>query len=121
MPKKKKADSVLSAQVILRPRGKRSSRGLAITSANIAELAPDADTAGRVARYFREKGFDVGGIVGTSFAISGAPSTFEDVFGTKMAKRKELALPLGSIDADVADEVEEVTFTPPPDFGPTSY
>jgi fructose-1,6-bisphosphatase/sedoheptulose 1,7-bisphosphatase-like protein len=120
MPRKK-TDPVLSAQVILRPRGRRSSRGLEITSANVAGLVPDADVAARVARYFQETGFEVGVIVGTSFAISGAAATFERVFGTKMARRKELALPLHSIDSEVAEEVEEVTFTPPPDFGPTSY
>jgi hypothetical protein len=123
MPKKKSEthDQIISAQVILRPRGKDSSHGLAITSANIAELAPDAGTASRIARYFREKGFDSGEMAGTSFSISAPASTFERTFGTSMSNRKELALPMKSLDADVAREIEEVTFTPPPDFGPTSY
>ena len=123
MPKKKNetTDPLISAQVILRPRGKDSSRGLTITSANIAELAPDAGTAQTIARHFRENGFQLGDIVGTSFSITAPASAFERMFGTRMDKRRELTLPLKSIDPKVAGEIEEVTFTPPPDFGPKSY
>jgi len=110
-------DSPLSAQVILRPHGNASSRGLTITAANVAAYAPDAGTAQRVVRYFAEKGFDVGGVVGISFSISGPPALFEEVFGG----RRDRSLVLDKLDSAVAAAIEEVTFTKPPDFGPASY
>jgi len=111
------SDAMMSAQVILRPRGRRSSAGLTITSANVADVAPEPATAARVARYFKEKGFEVGPLAGISFSIAAPAAAFEKLFG----KTKALSLPLASIDPDVAAEIEEVTFTPPPDFGPTSF
>jgi len=110
-------DTPISAQVILRPRGTASSRGLTITAETIADYAPDAETAQRIARYFADKGFDVGGVVGTSFSIAGPSTLFQEVFGG----RRDRSLVLDKLDPSIAAAIEEVTFTKPPDFGPTSY
>lgn len=122
MSKRKTNDETISAQVILRPRGlKSSAEAGAITSANVHQYTPARETVQKVASWFASKGFEIGSAVGTSFSISGPKSTFERVLKTRLARRKSLALPLESMPRDVAEEIEEVTFTPPPDFGPTSY
>jgi hypothetical protein len=122
-PKKKKADddAPVSAQVILRPRGGAAVTAASMTAANIRSILPEPEKVENVSRWFAEKGFDVGAAYGTSFSITAPKSTFERVFKTELATRDSLALPLEPLSNDVAEEVEEVTFTPPPDFGPTSY
>jgi hypothetical protein len=115
-------DDTISAQVILRPRGAKSSADIpAITSENVHQYTPARETVEKVVSNFASHGFDVGTVVGTSFSITAPKSTFERVFATKLGRRKSLQLPLQSIASDVAKEIEEVTFTEPPDFGPASY
>lgn len=122
MATRKTNDEIVSTQVILRPRGlKSSAEAPAITAANVHEYTPEPATVQKVASWFASKGFEVGPAVGTSFSISGPKSTFERVFKTKLARRKSLTMPLQSIPGEIAEEIEEVTFTPPPAFGPTSY
>ena len=65
------------------------------------------------AQWFQARGFNVEAAGPMSFSISGPTSTFREVL--KM-RGKTLKKP-----EDVPDDVDEVTFTPPPDFGPTSY
>jgi hypothetical protein len=122
MATRKRNDEITSAQVILRPRGLKSSAEAGpVTSANVHQYTPTAETLQKVSSWFASKGFEVGPAVGTSFSISASKAEFERVFKTKLARRKSLKLPLEPIPQDVAGEIEEVTFTPPPDFGPTSY
>ena len=121
-PTRKTNEEPISAQVILRPRGLRSSAEAdPITSANVHQYTPTSETVRKVVTWFASKGFETGPAVGTSFSISAPKSTFEQVFVTKLARRKSLKLPLEPIASNVAEEIEEVTFSPPPDFGPTSY
>ena len=122
MATQKAHDETVSAQVILRPRGLQSSaQASAITAANVHQYTPAPETVEKVTSWFASKGFEVGPAVGLSFSISAPKSVFEHVFKTKLARRKSLKLPLEPIANKVAEEIEEVTFTPPPDFGPTSY
>jgi hypothetical protein len=124
-------DPTLSALVVLRPAGGELEG--AITSERAAELHPDATAAAAVERYFRERGLDVAPRVALSFSITGPQSLFETVFGTRLTVEGEgtattartasggVELPLGSLPADIAGAVQAVTFTLPPDFGPTRF
>jgi hypothetical protein len=126
---------VLSAQVLLRSAsGKQAGGGAAITAANIGEYLPSSEAVAGARKAFAERGFQVGNVVGNSFAITASGKTFEKVFHTRLRRGAKgevtvqgksepgsYELPLGDLPKDIARFVEAVTFTPPPDFGPTSY
>jgi hypothetical protein len=124
---------LISAQVLLRPASGRRIRGAAITSKNVAEFAPPADVAEQVANAFRQEGFEVGPLVGVSFSITAPASEFERVFEVRLSLVREGSvkvagkredpdtLPVASLPPTIAERIEAVTFTPPPDFGPTSF
>ena len=112
MPKAKaKKDETISAEVIMRPRG--GIQPAQITAATVADATPDRATTQKAARWFAERGFEVGPSGPMSFSITAPKSRFRTVF--KM-RGKSLKRP-----AEMPDEVDEVTFPPPPDFGPSSY
>ncbi len=108
----------VSTQVVLRPASGAAVDPAMITAANIAQFAPDPATAERVRRAFAGLGFEVGPVVGNSFAITAPASTFERVF-RRSSPAGGLELPLDGLPADVAQPIQAVTFTPPPAFGPT--
>jgi len=123
----------LSALVVLRPAGGRTLAGdEAITAESVAEFLPEPAAAERVRAYFRDQGYDVGPLVAASFSITGPRSRFEETFGAgpALAQAERVALGQGDGDAtelaleslppEVAGAVEAVTFTRPPEFGPTS-
>jgi hypothetical protein len=126
---------MLSAQVVLRPAsGKRIGGKDAITAANVAEYLPAPDVVDAARQAFAKLGFEPGNVAGTSFSITAPEETFESVFHAKLRKgdRGEVTvgskrgaagyeLPLASLPETVRRYVEAVTFTPPPDFGPTGY
>jgi hypothetical protein len=131
-PKKEKT---ISAQVILRPESGKSVTGQdAITSANIRDYMPSQVSFDTAAQAFRAAGFEVSAAGPTGFSITAPAKIFEKVFGASLqsgerggveAVRKDkstsLELPLRSLAPELSRHVEAVTFTPPPDFGPTSY
>jgi hypothetical protein len=132
-PQEKKS---LSAQVALRPAsGKAFNAQTAITSENIGDYLPAAETVEAARKGFEEAGFAVGNAVGMSFSITAPASTFEKVFkvklvaddrgGIKVTDHKggdqTYELPVESLPAELRQFVAAVTFSPPPDFGPTSY
>jgi hypothetical protein len=91
-----------------------------ITTANVREALPAADAVERTRAAFERAGFDLGPVVGNSFSITAMPAAFTKMFKTKLsAESYELAL--HALPRDVASLIEAVTFTPPPDFGPTEY
>jgi hypothetical protein len=114
--------------------GKRI-RGATITSANIADYLPSPETVSRSAALFEKLGFRVSNAVANNFAISASPRVFEKVFGVRLtqtekgsvkatpkgAKVSGYELPLSTLPREVRELLEAVTFTPPPDFGPTSW
>ena len=125
----------LSAQVILRPAsGKRTLSPEQITAENVHEMMPSAADAGTAQRFFANAGFDVSGVFGNSFSITGEQTLFEKIFGTKIFTNEKRAikarsktdgesseLPSNKLPEDVKKTVETVTFTEPPDFGPTNF
>jgi pro-kumamolisin-like protein len=122
-----KTGPVVSAQVVLvAANGARPGPGTRITSQNIHEWAPSAETIERVSDHFRAMGFEVGECVGNSMAITGPVRLFESGFRVRLRKagggmqfageRYEMASE--KIPSTLRAHVAAITFTPPPDFGP---
>lgn len=131
-PKKEK---IISAQVILRPESGKSVTGQeAITSENIRDYLPSPESFQAAAQSFAAAGFEVSAAGPTGFSITAPASTFEKVFNTKVRSQEgggvkamrqdeseDYELPLRGLSKEMSQHIEAVTFTPPPDFGPTSY
>jgi len=111
-------DTTLSALVVLRPGPHRTlgDRG-PITVETIQEYLPSEEAVAATQRAFEDLGFEVSPAVGPSFSITAPRSRFMAVFDTT----DTLELPLDRLPADAREHVQAVTFTPPPDFGPTEY
>jgi hypothetical protein len=131
MPSRK--DQLVSAQVVLKSASGKSFDGqTAITAENIADYSPSPDTVAAAAAGFKQAGFEVGNMVGNSFSITAPSSTFEKSFKIKLeaddrgglkakSARQGYELPLKALPGDLSQFVVAVTFSPPPDFGPSSY
>ncbi len=102
----------ISAQVVFRAKGP-------ITAATLAANQPPKEAVEAARKLFRKAGFEPGPYVGISFSILGSRSLFEQFFGTRLDKLQGYELPLDSLPKEVAALIEAVTFTPPPDFGPS--
>ena len=115
----------VAAQVVLRSAsGKRLDPLVGITTENIQEYLPSSEAQSLATAHFRSAGFQVAATVGNSFAITAPVMTFEKVFdvtiqtdadGTVLGvgrKGASLELPLSSLPARVAEQLEAVTFTP---------
>jgi hypothetical protein len=124
---------VISAQVVLRsPSGKPAVHQ--VTAANIREFLPVPEIASSVRTAFTTAGFQVGPLVGNSFSISATVRVFENLFNIHLRHQREggvasvrvqesgsYELPLQTLPRGIIENVEAVTFTPPPDFGPTRF
>jgi hypothetical protein len=127
--------STVSAQVVLRSEsGKVPHGAVRITSANVQDYQPSADTVAAATGAFTRLGFAVTPVVGNSFSITAQVETFERVFGTAVRCRKSgealfvneqggesYELPSRQIPRAVRDTVLAVSFTRPPDFGPAEF
>jgi hypothetical protein len=128
-------NQIISAQLVIRSASGKSTKGEAVTTANIADFLPSAEVASRVLSLLSKLGFQVGNVVGNSVSITAPVRTFEKVFKVRVGKTRKGAivgipkggragrseLPLSVLPKEVRELVEAVTFTPPPDFGPTSW
>jgi hypothetical protein len=128
-------DSVISAQVILRPASGQAIDGSVVISANnLAEFAPSPGTISSVAAEFRSQGFEIGPCVGVSFSVTGSIRTFEEFFGMRIrlsedhayefvAKKKTVGheLSCAQLPEVLRKSVHAVVFPLPPDFGPTQF
>jgi hypothetical protein len=118
----------LAAQVVLRPASGELTGDEPITSENVQRFLPSPDAVAVTEAFFRDAGFEVANVVGNSFSIVGSPSAFEDAFGERPERAGEgvrvrgggIELDLGSLPEPVRRHVAAVTFTPPPEFGPTN-
>ncbi|HEX8921612.1 MAG TPA: hypothetical protein VF766_09055 [Pyrinomonadaceae bacterium] len=131
-PKKEKT---ISAQVILRPASGKSVTGQeAITSENVRDYMPSPESFQAVAAEFAAAGFEVSAAGPTGFSITASESAFEKFFDTRLQttekrgvealgkdKSTGYELPLRGLPKALSHYIEAVTFTPPPDFGPTSF
>jgi hypothetical protein len=128
-------EPVLSAQVVLRSAsGKPADGGAAITAATIGEYLPSPEVVAGAKQAFARRGFQVGEVVGNSFAITASGEAFEKLFHARFrrgergevtvqgrSESERYELPLGRLPEEIARFVVAVTFSPPPDFGPTGY
>jgi hypothetical protein len=121
----------ISAQVILRSASGKAPDGAAsITAETIKDFLPSAAAVGQASAALRAAGFEIGPVVGNSFAISAPQATFEQVFKARLrgdGRGSVLAigedgsggyeLPLAALPDSIRRHVAAITFTPPPDFG----
>ena len=126
---------VVSAQVVLRSASGRAIDDRAvITAETLKDFAPSPETVARATAAFAAAGFDVGAMVGISFSITAPVSTFEDTFKIQLRQQEHggieavaddgigtYDLPLHALSKPTSDLIVAVTFTPPPDFGPTEF
>lgn len=134
MPSKKV--QLISAQVVLQSASGKSFDGkTAITSENIADYVPSQESVASAEAGFSQAGFEVGNIVGNSLSITASKSTFEKFFKVKLqaGERGDVKvaaakgatagyeLPLKALPRNLSQVVVAVTFSPPPDFGPSNY
>jgi hypothetical protein len=123
----------ISAQVILPPVQGKLDGSTRVTSETVQSLAPSPDHVARTRKAFEEAGFEVSKLYGISFSITGPLELFEDFFktsikqdesqGTYLVKDKTVTyeLPLQNLPAHLREHLTTVTFSPPPDFGPTNF
>jgi hypothetical protein len=132
-----KKEKTISAQVILRSAsGKAVTGQKAITSANVRDYMPSDEALAAATQAFSAAGFEVSAAGPTGFSITASEKIFEKVFETRLqapeggaggtqVSRKDgstsLELPLRGLPRELSQYVEAVTFTPPPDYGPTSF
>jgi subtilase family serine protease len=130
-----KKEDIISAQVVLRPASGKSVTGQeAITSDNVRDYMPSPESFQAVASEFAAAGFEVSAAGPTGFSITAPASTFEKFFNTRLKstesggvesvgkdKSTGYELPLRGLPKGLSHHIEAVTFTPPPDFGPTSF
>ena len=119
---------VVSAQVVLAAAGgARPGLQTRITSENIRQWVPSAETIGRISGELRELGFEVGECVGNSISITGPARLFESCFRTTLIETRGGGVQFAGDGCQLAPEkipaalkrqIAAVTFTPPPDFGP---
>ena len=112
--------SLISAEVILRSKSGHSlvSEDTAVTSANVEEFYPSAETINNAASKLKSLGFDVSPSA-ISLTIIGKPVLFERVFDTKLATAKTREGTVINFDKEpripssLENTVEKVIFPPP--------
>lgn len=128
-------ESIVSAQVILRPASAQAiDAKVMISASNVAEFAPSPGAVSSVAAELRSKGFEIGPFVGVSFSVTGTIRAFEEFFGMRIrlgedqayefvAKNKTVGHELtgGELPEVLRKSVHAVAFPLPPDFGPTDF
>lgn len=120
---------LISAQVSLKPKSGTMPKPENLTSENLESFLPDATRASQTRAHFESLGFEVGALVGNSFSISAAPSRFEQHFHTKILHTIQFAsledgsleLPVAGLPEEVKTNIYTVSFSAPPDFGPSNF
>jgi hypothetical protein len=120
---------LISAQVSLKPKSGTMPKPESITSENLELFLPDATHASQARAHFESLGFEVGTLVGNSFSITASRKTFEQQFHAKIEyKNQHASLKDGSLELPVIDlpdevqaTVQAVSFSAPPDFGPSNF
>jgi len=119
---------------VLRPAAPRRSQA-PVTAENVHEVMPSPEAAALARKTLEQAGFQVGPLVANSFSIAGSMRLFKEVLHAPLesdrrtravkAKRSDgsasVELPVRGLPPEVAKVIETITFTPPPDFGPTNY
>jgi len=128
-----KAQEIMSAQVVL-----RSASGKApdahITAETLGQYLPSPEAAAQVRGAYAAAGFEVGPLVANNFSITAPAATFERVFHVKLRRAARGGIqfvhadgsaqsepPLQTLSEELSRHVAAVTFSEPPDFGPTEF
>lgn len=124
-----KKKEIISAQVLLRTGAPLDAAKL--TAQEIAKIVPPASVVEKTRAAFEAAGFAVGPAVGLSFSITAPVRVFEQIFKTRLSRDARggiitdaggaETLPLSNLSPTLAENIEAVTFTPPPDYGPTNF
>ena len=126
-------EETLSALVVMRSASGERVPGQSVTSETIGQYAPDPSAVSAVSRSLEQAGFQTSPPVGIAFSISAPQSRFESFFSTHLQLSEDgsvrvddgagdgLELSLAALPEEVRGFVDAITFTPPPDFGPTDY
>jgi hypothetical protein len=123
---------IISAQVIMPPATGKLDRETPITTETISVLRPAPQKVARVRSAFEQAGFEVSELYGISFSITAPLKRFEEFFKVKLEagkdgvqvvskEAKSYELPLNKVPANLRDLIDTVTFSAPPDFGPTNF
>jgi subtilase family serine protease len=120
---------LISAQVSLKPKSGAMPRPESITSENLESFLPDATRVSQTRAHFESLGFEVGALVGNSFSITATRKNFEQHFHTKILHSNQhasledgsLELPVAGLSDEVKATINAVSFSAPPDFGPTNF
>ena len=124
-------NEVISAQVLLQSAsGKKLGANTLITAENIEDFSPPTDAYPVVSNLFRSKDFEVGPLVGPTFSITASVNKFEALFKVDLQRGEKdaiecvgggLEILLDNLPADARKIIQTVTFSEPPDFGPTEF
>jgi len=129
------SEQIVSCQVLLRAaNGQRPDSRSRIVAENIAEWMPSQETVDFVREKLRSSGFEVGEVVGNGMSITGPAHLFESIFRVRLERTPgkgiqfksddrtpTYELPKKHMPSDLVEGVVAITFTPPPDFGPTDF
>lgn len=130
----RKKQKQVSAQVMLRSASGATPEGTtSVTVENVHQYLPSSSSITEARQAFANAGFEVGPVVGNSFSITALKRTFEKVARVRLTEDKmsgvraqvgeqlSYELPIEKLPEDLRRHVAAVTFTAPPDFGPTNY
>ena len=124
-------NEIISAVVILRSAsGQEIGPETLITSENLDIFAPPPDAYSIASRFFRSMGFEIGPMSGLSFSITASVNKFETIFKSSLYRSAKdgiestdghLELNMDHLQDEVRKVIQTVTFSEPPDFGPTEF
>jgi len=126
-----KKNEIISAEVILRSAsGQEIGPETLITSENLDIFTPPPDAYSIASRFFRSMGFEIGPMSGLSFSITAPVGIFEEMFEENLQRSVKggiecvggsLEFSLAYLPENIRRIIQTVTFTEPPDFGPTEF
>jgi hypothetical protein len=111
---KRDSDTVM---VLLKPASRKRITATTATAERVAELAPSPRAAARVAKYFVDRGCEIGPLVGVSFALTVPSDDVASLLGDEV--NGEFVNP--PIPPAISRAIETIVRDRPIDFGPVSF
>ena len=103
--------------VLLKPASGRPITTADATSDSIGELAPSPRAAAAVAKYFADRGCEVGPLVGVSFALT-VPA---DAVARLLGEEENGEFPKPRVPRTISRTIERIVRDSPIAFGPVSF
>ncbi len=128
-------EQIIAAEVLLiSATGITFDENTLITSDNIKDYQPAAETTQIVSQYFKNNGFEVTPMVGISFTIYAPARHFSDFFNTSLgvdeaggirvllsSSKTSLELPLDLLPDSIENLIVAITFSAPANFDATEF